>query len=100
MDAGTIPNSDYLAQYYLTKDGSRIVLQTGAFGCAGGSKRAIVVNGTGGAWVGCWNDDGNKITIIWEDADTLVIPKSAIETDHEPATPTMPSVPRPGEISS
>ena len=98
MDVGAIPSSgDYSAEYYLTSNGSRLVLQTGAFGCSDGTRRAIVVNGNGGAWVGCWSEDGEKITIIWEDDDKLVIPKQAI--DHR--GPTAPAAaPRTGDISS
>jgi hypothetical protein len=110
MDAVTTPDTDYAAEYYLTKNGSHLVLQTGTFGCGSGSKRAIVVNGAGGAWVGCWSDDGDKITIIWEDADTLVIPKNAIGTPAPPGSamspaapaapdsPTVPRVPKSGEM--
>jgi hypothetical protein len=92
--AAPITTADYDVLRF-TNNGSTVLLQKGTFGvCQPPKARALVMNGKGGGWVGCWSETEDAYTIEWEDGDHLDIPKAAIKggtkqrQDRRPATST------------
>ena len=82
MDAA--PTTDYHSLQYLTNGQTHIVLQAGSFDCIVGTRRALLVNDTGG-WKGCWTESEDAFTIVWEDGDTTVVKKKTVRQQPTPA---------------